>query len=112
MSDLDRLTFRKDVRDHLLAAAHHLIEKSALKGGHSNARYYRCLQPQERVSARSCKDIVAVAKELPVDVDLTKLVDEWKILQLEKEEPGSTSRSIDVYWKQFFLYENTNKKRT
>ena len=95
------LVFRRNARDHFVAAARHLLDKSALKSG-SNVRYYRCLQPQERLSERSCSDIVTVARHLPAIVDLSKLVDEWKLLQFEKDEPGSADGPIDVYWSQFF----------
>jgi len=54
------------------------------------------------LSERSCSDIVTVARHLPAIVDLSKLVDEWKLLQFEKDEPGSADGPIDVYWSQFF----------
>jgi len=98
--------FRKNVRDHFVAAARHLLEKSALKAG-SNLRYYRCLQPQERRSTGSCSDIITIAKSLPVQVDYSKVADEWRLLQFEKDQPGSEKGSIDILG-TFFYDEETH----
>lgn len=80
--------FRENVRDHFVAAARHLLEKSALKAG-SNLRYYRCLQPQERRSTGSCSDIITIAKSLPVQVDYSKVADEWRLFSSRKTSQGA-----------------------
>ena len=39
---------------------------------------------------------------MPWKIHTDILLDEWKLIQLEKAEPESEKKSIDLYWAQFF----------
>ena len=62
----------------------------------------RCLHPAERCSNRSCNDILKLARQLPINIDTDLLLDEWRLLQLEKDTKGSADYRIDLYWQQYF----------
>lgn len=58
--------------------------------------------PLERLKSRSCNDILKLSYDLPFDVHDDILLDEWKLLQLDKNEKASDLNRIDIYWRQFF----------
>ncbi|XP_063216597.1 uncharacterized protein LOC134527657 [Bacillus rossius redtenbacheri] len=99
-----QLEFLAGVKNHYVEAVTHVIRKSPLilKPLLKNCR---CLQPEERVLHRSCRDIVALAKGLPIVIDESILLDEWKLLQCEKE--SVCGGRIDDYWALFFVLKNS-----
>ena len=63
----------------------------------------RCFGAAERLTPRSCNDILEVASSLPIEMDSDLLKDEWLMLQKENEDcKFKNSMRIDDYWKQFF----------
>lgn len=61
----------------------------------------RCLHPAERCSNRSCNDILKLARNLPINIDTDLLLDEWRLLQFEKDMTGTADYRIDLYWQQY-----------
>lgn len=55
----------------------------------------RCLHPAERCSNRSCNDILKLARNLSINIDTDLLLDEWRLLQLEKYMTGAADYRID-----------------
>jgi hypothetical protein len=60
--------------------------------------HLRCLQPGKYRLASSEPQIVALGKAVPFDVDVCRLLDEWKILKFEEMPANMESYSIDKYW--------------
>ena len=99
-----------NVQKHYAAAATHLIGKSVLSTGQV-VKHFRCLKPEERDKDRSESSILKVAKALPLEINEDALVDEWRLLRLEKDvktqdQTGSRLR-VDHYWKQFFSIKDS-----
>ncbi|KAG8189258.1 hypothetical protein JTE90_013786 [Oedothorax gibbosus] len=95
----DKSKFLKDVQTHYSSACKYLIEKAHLT---KLTKALRCLHPDERQKRRSCEDIITVSKSLPLDVQDDILLDQWKLLQLETENPDSKITRIEHFWNQFF----------
>ncbi|KAJ8883752.1 hypothetical protein PR048_015606 [Dryococelus australis] len=98
------MEFYARMKSHFVEACAHIIKKSPLKLK-PLLRNSCCLQPKERTSQHSCQDVVTLGKALPISLDTSILLDEWKLLQHEKE--NFTSGSIDNYWAQFFVLKNS-----
>ncbi|KAF5273251.1 hypothetical protein FQA39_LY07582 [Lamprigera yunnana] len=54
----------------------------------------------------SLKMIANPAKILPWDIDIDVLLDEWKLLWLEKDDSSEQPSRIDVYYQRFFDLRN------
>ncbi|CAI6343583.1 unnamed protein product [Macrosiphum euphorbiae] len=101
----DILFFLKNVQQHYIAAFKHVLETSPIQN--SFLKHLQCLGPLERLKSRSCNSILKLSNDLPFDVDDDILLDEWKLLQLDKDEKESDLNRIDIYWKQFFEKKNS-----
>jgi len=68
-------------QQHFITTAKAVLNKSPLSK--PLARRLRCLHPDARGKSRSKGDILAVARELPVDVRLDLLANEWALMEVE-----------------------------
>ncbi|KAJ8887762.1 hypothetical protein PR048_013980 [Dryococelus australis] len=69
---------------------------------------FLCFHPNETLSANSCHNIVEVAQTMPWEGPNDILLDEWKLLQLERDEEGSQNICVDLYWLQFMKMQDFN----
>lgn len=106
LSESEKFNFLKAAKQHYMVACVYIIEKTSLSSNF--LKKLRCFHPLERKSIRSCREIVAVAKTLQIDVPYDRLVDEWKALQLEKE--NVQSGRIDVYWENLLSLKGSGDK--
>lgn len=90
-----------------MAECKYVIVKSSIHN--TFLKQCRCLHPAERKSSRSSKDIVEMAKALPIDVKIDMLLDEWNLLRREKDELGSEEWRVDKYWNQFFHIKSASE---
>lgn len=100
LKDVDTLGFLYKVRQHYIASFKHVMLKSGFRN--SFLKYCRCLAPSNRKSARSSKDIVQIAKQLPMEIKTDTLSDEWILLSSEPEAQNGGDMRIDDYWTHFF----------
>lgn len=103
VSENDKMYFLKDIQKHYISACKVLLKNIAMSS--DLLKKLRFLHPVQRKSVRSCRDIVAVAKYLQIDVPHDILLDEWKLLQLEKECEQNSER-IDCYWSNLLSIKN------
>lgn len=57
------------------------------------------------MSVRSCRSIAQIAKALPLEISESRLMDEWKLMQLENICVIEKER-IDHYWQKIFILKN------
>lgn len=65
MKDLDQLQFKINVRDHFIAAATHLLNKTIIASS-ATTKYFKCLKPEERKEEKSIRSTKKVARLLPI----------------------------------------------
>lgn len=107
VDDCSRFNFMKSSKKHYLAACKHILEKTPESS--SIVRSLKCFHPAERKTVNSCKDIVAVAKALQLNVEYDELIDEWKSPQLESQTMNDNER-IDEYWSKLTSTKNSINK--
>lgn len=101
LKEVDKQKFLLSAQKHYIAACQHILKKSCVS--EKIVRHLSCLGAAERLTPSSCSDILDIARNLPIEVDLDLLKDEWLMLQQEKEElVFSKTTRIDDYWQQFF----------
>lgn len=98
LKESDKLSFLREAQNHYITACRYVMEKTCLPN--DSLKSFRFLDPKERTKSRSCKDLVRVAKIMPFDIPLDHLLDEWKVLQLEKDDTEFQNKPIDAYWQQ------------
>lgn len=107
MKDLDQLQFKTNVRDHFIAAASHLLNKTIIASS-ATTKHFKCLKPEERKEEKSIRSITKIARLLPFKVSETALSDEWLLLQLDSNliTISNNPSRIDCYWKTIFNIKN------
>ncbi|CAI6374105.1 unnamed protein product [Macrosiphum euphorbiae] len=107
MKDLDQLHFKTNVRDHFIAAATHLLNKTIIASS-ATTKHFKCLKPEERKEEKSIRSIIKVARLLPLKISETALSDEWLLLQLDSNliTTSNNSSRIDCYWNNIFNIKN------
>ena len=102
-TEKERLLFLSNMQRHYVAAIKHILTKSALQPClRTLARNLGVLHPDRRMEASSGTKICGVARDLPVEVEIDVLLDEWHLLQSEKGIVYNKGDRIDKYWNQFF----------
>lgn len=99
VTEKHRTVFCFQAQKHYAESVKHIIKKSSLSS--PLLKSFSCFHPNERVSTNSCHSIVEVARVMPWEVPTDILLDEWKLLQLERDEEGSQNKRVDLYWLQF-----------
>jgi hypothetical protein len=102
LTDKERLLFLNNARNHYVEACKYVLKTSSFLSSYKFLKSCTCLRPDQRTKEESCLNIVRVAKVMPWKIPTDRLTDEWKLLQLEDVEEGSTTSRIDLYWNQFF----------
>lgn len=105
VKERDKLHFLNDARKFYSTACKHVLEKTQI-AKIPLLKHLRCLHPDERTTVHSCNDIVMLAKTLPFDLEYDTLLDEWKLLQHEKNTPEIDEFRVDTYWYQFFTLKH------
>jgi len=104
LKEKDILSFLYEVQQHYIAACKHILITSPINN--VLLKNLRCLSPTERFKSRSCNDILKLAIAVPFDIQNDLLLDEWKLLQQEKDVKENISIRIDTYWQTFFIQTN------
>jgi len=89
---------------HYKAAGCHILEKSSFNHA-TKIKYFSCLQPNELKVDRSIRYIVKISEFMPFKFDSSLLIDEWRLLRLEKTTIPLNNR-IDHYWNNIFDIKN------
>ncbi|KAL4121783.1 hypothetical protein QTP88_014224 [Uroleucon formosanum] len=107
IKDLNQLQFKTNARDHFIAAATHLLNKTIIASS-ATTKHFKCLKPEERKEEKSIRGITRVARLLPLKVSETALSDDWLLLQLESNliTTSNNSSRIDCYWNNIFNIKN------
>lgn len=103
LSNAEKGGFLRDVQNHYIAAGRYIIMKN--ENYSRILRSLSCIRPDQVKLKVSHKRIQILATYLPVPYDAEKLADEWKLVQLEKNEP---SCRIDHFWSKLFVMRNTD----
>lgn len=99
-----KIMFLKNVQTHYKAAGCHILEKSSFNHA-TKIKYFSCLQPNELKVDRSIRYIVKISEFMPFKFDSSLLIDEWRLLRLEKTTIPLNNR-IDHYWNNIFDIKN------
>lgn len=101
------LTFKK----FYIASVTHLLTKIInLK----TLKYFQCLSPEKIRNRESVRYIRNIANSLPLnDVDLEKLMCEWRLLQVDEEVQFTLDKEqrVDSYWSSIFLLKTSSNTR-
>lgn len=103
LKEKDILSFLYKTQQHYTAGCLHILKVLPIKN--SLIKNLRCLSSSERFRSRSCNDILKLGREVPFDVQNDLLLDEWKLMQQEKDLIGCIYERIDIYWYTFFMVE-------
>ncbi|KAL4148221.1 hypothetical protein QTP88_002503 [Uroleucon formosanum] len=90
--------------NHYKAAGSHILEKSSFNHA-TKIKYFRCLQQNELKVDRSIRYIVNIFEFMSFKFDSSLLIDEWRLLRLEKITMPLNDR-IDHYWNNIFEIKN------
>lgn len=104
LPEKDILLFMRNVKEHYVAGCSHLIEKSL--SNTALIKSLKCLSPLYIKNKKSCRDIVSIARKLPISIKEDVLIDEFKILQLEATESSNENERIDHYWRKLLNKKN------
>lgn len=106
ISEKERQLFRRDARAHFVEASKHIIKKSSFVK--PLLKSFQCLQPQKVKSEQSCLDVVELSKHLPLNIDTSRLYDEWHLLQIETDVPEDIGKmGIESFWHHFMTLKDS-----
>ncbi|KAK3931985.1 Zinc finger protein 862 [Frankliniella fusca] len=109
LNEIDVLTFRKSAQDFFIQSAKHLLDKSILRS--SILKHFRCLDPSLLKGNAILRSAERVARALPINVSVTRFLDEFKLLQTEDLPAWNPETGrVDHFWRKVFQIKSVDNE--
>ncbi|KAK2708221.1 hypothetical protein QYM36_013973 [Artemia franciscana] len=90
--------------EHFIAAAKHLTVKIPSTWKEDVLFHTKFLVPSLRKNPLTAEGVLAVACQLPISIDVDRLHDEWRLIQLEDEPEDLHDQRVDSDWTHLLIY--------